>query len=380
MDRRRLEVLGVRFLVTLFAALLLLGVVEVGCRAVCHDFDKAAKVALPPGYVSPDHVDRTVLRKRGPKTWRGQPLRARCRYLRLDDAELRAEPEIEVTHDRQGFRNPEGLADWRIAVAGDGLTEQGDLATEDLFTTQLAAQLGAPVKNLGCAGSGTGFHLEYLRRWGVAPSCRTWVVVFNEADDLEQLPPEELHRSGIRRMNPDHIPRHSATLELLQLVHTTFFAPPSEPHNGYLVGDGGVDVPVKMCHSPPSPQHLSGPMQAMFEASLAMYGQHAAAAGVEPWLAYMPAKERIFHALGHIELIAPPSQIANWRPNELPGWVAAACARAGIRFVDLTPDLLAHASARRPDRGFEEVHGHSLTRAGSRCVAATLTRTLGASR
>ena len=56
---------------------------------------------------------------------------------------------ITVQYDEAGFRNPAGMLDWDIAVAGDSFTELGYLRHEDLFTTVLGQILDARVLNLG---------------------------------------------------------------------------------------------------------------------------------------------------------------------------------------------------------------------------------------
>lgn len=372
---RRLELPVLRVLAAIGVVALAFGAAEVGCRVAGHDFGRASFEQLPRGYVPPDLHEGTALRRRDTRPWTGQPRRTLLRLQGYDDASLADEPEVRVEFDAKGFRNPRDLRDWRVAVAGDELTDQPDQPTEELFTSHLAQRLGAPVKNLAAACNSTCNEVEYLRQWGVAPGCTTWIVVFFEGDDLLQLPCEVLVRQGLAPQRSHHVSQPSATEAFLGAVLRGPFSRPCEPTNAHLLGEGALDRPVWLEHSPPSTRSLGAPLRALFEASLHEYRAAATAARVEPWLAYMPAKERIYHGLGRLELEPVPAPIANWRPTDLPGWVAEVCGRAGVRFVDLTPDLAAVA-ARREELPFQDI-GRTLTRTGSRCVADALARALG---
>jgi len=126
-------------------------------RVVGFDFSGGERAwrRVPPYYRQPTEPSGAVFfRRSGPERWTGQVLNTRLRQLGVLPNPYANEPAITVSYDRNGFRNPEGMSDWQIAVAGDSSTELGYLADDQLFTSILSHRLEAPVLNLGVSYTG----------------------------------------------------------------------------------------------------------------------------------------------------------------------------------------------------------------------------------
>src|SRR5688572_25096295 len=159
---------------------------EVACRLLGVDFEFKARAfeRVPIFYRQPVvPVGDGFFRRPGPATWTGRVLDAGMRAVQRHEGIYAADPVVTIAYDRDGFRNPEDLADWGVAVAGDSFTELGHLPYEELFTTGLARRLGTGVRNLGVSYTGPFTQTFYLRAYGRAPSTSDAVLVFFEGND-----------------------------------------------------------------------------------------------------------------------------------------------------------------------------------------------------
>lgn len=129
----------------------------------------------------------TFFKRHGPEQWTGQVLNTRLKQVGVLPNPYANEPVITVAYDRNGFRNPEPMTDWAIAVAGDSFTELGYLPDEQLFTSILARILNVSVKNLGASYTGPLTQLSYLNDYGIAARTKHTIIVFYESNDLKDL-------------------------------------------------------------------------------------------------------------------------------------------------------------------------------------------------
>jgi hypothetical protein len=90
---------------------------ELVFRAVGYDFSRAhaAQAANPIYYRLPtEPVGPVFFRRPGPDIWVGNVLSEGFRVQIGDEGDpYSAEPVVEVRYDRDGFRNPDDLVDWR---------------------------------------------------------------------------------------------------------------------------------------------------------------------------------------------------------------------------------------------------------------------------
>ena len=177
----------------LLSLFVLLGIGEIFFRAIAYDFAKQAKAfrEIPPFFRQPtDPIGKVFFKRPGPERWTGQVLNTYVTKLGLIPNSYENEPVITVEYDAQGFRNPQELKSWEIAIAGDSFTELGYLPYEQLFTTVLASKLNVSVLNLGSSYTGPLTQLHYLKNYGLSERTKHTVIMFFEGNDLDDLPGE----------------------------------------------------------------------------------------------------------------------------------------------------------------------------------------------
>ncbi len=320
-------------------------------------------------------------RRPGPEQWIGQVLRTEYRSLGAVPDPHADEPVITAAYDRRGFRNPDPMTDWGIAVAGDSFTEQGYLAYEQLFTSVLARELDVAVLNLGTSHTGPLAQLSYLEDYGVAAATRHAVIVFFEGNDLEDLAGEckaltRWEETGHRETR--EFGKQSSFLRAVNKLvwrarHEGWFRAGPKPGwiHAYFTSSEG-DIPVRLGYAPPGGAQLPSGTLGDLDRFFRRYAGFQADRHVTAWLAYMPCKERVLH--GRIAFTADaPGKVKAWQPTDLPEVVSGLCARHGIGFIDLTPALAGEARDKRLP--FNAVDTH-LNAQGSLVVGRELARRL----
>jgi hypothetical protein len=362
--------------------------IEVGGRllGVDYEFKAHAFHRFPIYYQQPTLPEGPFFRRPGPDAWHGKVISAALRLQGIPDADV-GDPEVTVTYDRDGFRNPEDLADWEIVVVGDSFTEAGYLPYEDLFTTVLGRLTGRRVKNLGVSYTGTLSHILYLERFGTSPSAAHAVVAFFEANDADDIQRETALRKAPRPPVPpaapvpviDALPRQSSFLLAVYRWSAMAWRDSNAPRpppkasvsdwvNAEFTG-GPVPVPLTLAYTPPGPAEMSPKLRDLVDGAIGEWAETARRSGLTPWLLYLPCKRRALDGLLRFSPRAEP-RFAAWKPNDLPRWVAERCAAHAVRFVDATPALAADARAGILD--FNGIYDSHLNRAGHRTVARVL--------
>jgi lysophospholipase L1-like esterase len=362
------------------AAILGLTAIETFFRSARFDFRRQADALerTPPFYRKPTLPCGTVFfRREGPLEWTGQPLRGVLRALQLEADACADEPPVRVRYDAFGFRNHPRPEAWEIAVAGDSFTELGYLQDEDLFTTRLAARLGCRVLNLGASNTGPLTHLTYLAEFGHSPATRDAMIVFYEGNDWADLAhesaAEQRFRATGRRPTREIRPQTSFLRALGEWVRAGSrpAAPAPLPVDAWFLARTGR-VAVTLGPPPLAWQDLPPATRDAFEDFLRRLADWAQARAVRPWLAFMPVKQRVWH--GRLEFApAATPEMRRWQPTDAPARLADACARHGIRFVDLTPALEADTRA-HGEPVFNTLYDTHLNARGARVVAEALAR------
>lgn len=91
---------------------------------------------------------------------------------------------IDVSYDKNGFRNSHEIREADLVVIGDSYIE-GYLTSEaNLLTSILADLQGNPVANLGHAGYGPQQELAVLKRFGLPLKPKTIIWAFFEGNDF----------------------------------------------------------------------------------------------------------------------------------------------------------------------------------------------------
>jgi hypothetical protein len=361
---------------------LVFGLAEAACRVARVDFNeilglKQKNEGFPIYFRLPDQpVGDTFFARPGPASWTGKPLTVMLQNHRGTDSAYRDEQEITVTYDKDGFRNPDDLKDWDIAVAGDSFTESGYLPYEDLYTTQLGNLLHQRVKNLGVTDTGTFTQSFYLRSHGRATSCRTAIVTFFEGNDLgdnvEELRDIQKFRATGERPSRA-IGRESSLLKTLYHFARDFrkmnFRPRSYANATYLAGSD--EIPVTIADAPPAPDAMGADRKNSLRAALDTWARACKEIGAEPLLLYIPCKRRVLH--GYLKQGQGYPE-RDWQLNDLPDFVAQESATRGIRCIDTTPALAALAA--KGVLTFNPIYDTHLNKEGHRAVAEVLAKAL----
>lgn len=364
--------------------LVVFGLAEIACRVARVDFNQLLGVrekseAFPIFFRLPDQpVGEVFFTRQGPASWTGKPLTVMLQNHRGTDDAYRDEKEITINYDANGFRNPEDLRDWDIAVAGDSFTESGYLPYEELFTTVAGKILQRRVKNLGVSDTGNLTQSFYLRAFGKAPSCRTAVMAFFEGNDLddnvEEIRALDKLRTTGRRPCRD-IGRESSLVKVLYHFVRDFkkmnLRPRSYANASYLAN--GREIAVTIADAPPAPDRMTPEQEAGLTAALEAWARVCRESQMEPWLAYIPCKRRVLH--GHLRQGSDYPE-PGWILNDLPAFIARACDRHGIRFVDTTPPLADLAA--KGVLTFNPIYDTHLNPEGHRVVGEVLARALRA--
>jgi hypothetical protein len=311
-------------------------------------------------------------------SWTGRPLATVLKNINCPDDAYQAEAEVTIRYDKDGFRNPDSLADWDIAVVGDSFTESGYLPDNEIFTGILAATTGRRVKNLGISDTGNFSHNYFLKAYGQSPSCRTAVLAFFEGndlgDDIEELKDLAKFKATGERPSREIGPEPSLLRTLYHLgrdFDKMKFRPRSLANATYLAKPSAI--PVTIADAPPAPENMSAKQKAALGAALDTWAQTCRELKMESWLLYLPCKRRVLH--GHLQQGAGYPE-PGWQPNDLPRYVAGECADRGIRFVDATPPLVDLAA--EGVLTFNPIYDTHFNREGHRAVGQALAAALKA--
>ncbi|MGC8990086.1 MAG: SGNH/GDSL hydrolase family protein [Verrucomicrobiia bacterium] len=355
---------------------------EIAGRALEIDFKHAEANfrRLPPYYRLPIVATGPVFfRRPGPETWTGQAIRTFVKEMGCPDDLYKDEPVVTVHYDELGFRNEEKLQDWEIAVAGDSFTELGYLPYDQLFTSIMGRILNARVFNLGVSATGPLNQLHLLEQYGIAPSTRHTIIVFCEANDLEDLQAEEsnvaVYKAIGRRVDRSLKPQTSFLRAICdKLLGESENAPRCDAAPDAFFVSGTNRIPVSLFSAPPGRKNLPDHVAATLAQFVSNYAEFGRKHGLTTWLAYMPVRERVLYGqLEFTERVIPV--IRDWTPSDLPDFIAELCAANGVRFIDLTPALIRETTESREltYNGLCETH---LNARGSAAVAKEMAKHL----
>lgn len=357
-------------------------------RAIDYDFvgEERAWRKYPPFYRQPmTPTGEVFFRRQGPFTWTGQVLNQFLTQNNVEPNPYRNEPVITVTYNQFGFRIPDNISEWDVAVTGDSFTELGYLPDEQLFTTILGDLLGKRVVNLGTSYTGPLTQLSYLRDYGITPSTKHAVIVFYEGNDLFDLSDEferlsRWQRTG-QRLYLSFNRQTSFVAALDELIWRTRryeveapdIANQSDYVHAYFKSSQG-DIANSLVYRAPAisdiPKQNINHLRYFFES----YVRLAQQKGITPWLAYMPCKRRVLD--GHLRFTeAAHDLIKNWQPSNLPALLSGVCEHHGVGFIDLTPALV-EETRKTSQLLYNSICDTHINALGSKVVAQELARHL----
>lgn len=376
-EKLRIARLSTKLCLSLWSLLATVAIFEGVFRAVGFDFAREEEKwrKSPPFFRQPTVPTGSVFfRRPGPEQWTGQVLNTQLKLLNIRPNPYASEPVVTIHYNRSGFRNPDELAAWEIAVAGDSFTEMGYLPDEELFTTSLAKALDLRVLNLGTSYTGPLTHLSYLQDYGVCSGTRHAIIVFYEGNDLKDLDREyaELERwrrtgeRDYRTFRKQTSFLRAAARLLQQSINRIDYA------TAFYKWRQGT-VPVTLLDTPPGGAQISGETRQHLDYFFSQYAEFGKQHGLSLWLAYMPSKLRVLH--GHLEFLdGAPVAVRSWTPTDLPQAISSLCDQFAVRFVDLTPALLAE---NKDHLVYNTIYDTHLNTFGSQAVARELARFIG---
>lgn len=354
------------------------GLAEAACRGLRLDFNellgaRRANEAFPIYFRLPTHPSGEVFFTRTPgAAWTGKPLQTLLKNHRSTDVAYGDEKELTIAYSKEGFRNPDSLTDWEVAVVGDSFTESGYLPENEIFTGVAATRLGLRVKNLGITDTGNFSHVHYLEAYGAAPSCKNAVLAFFEGNDL----PDNVHESEALDLfqhtgeRPSHdIPVQPSLLKAVWSLLRDFkqLRLSERSYANAWFQAGGNEIPVTIADAPPSMTQMSIEERNALATALDRYAAAAQKLGMTPHLLYLPCKRRVLH--GHLRQ-GPGYPEPAWEPGDLPQHVAAECQQRGIRFSDATAAL--REATGRGVLTFNPIYDTHFNQEGHRIVGGVL--------
>lgn len=365
--------------VSVISILALVGVGEGVCRIAGVDFarEESRWREMPPFNRQPIvPAGEVFFRRPGPQTWTGQVLGTAARLSGFDTDAYDAEPVQTVAYDSLGFRNPDGMDDWDLVIAGDSFTESGYLPPAELFTTLVGESTGLRTLNLGVGYTGPLTQLHYLRSYGLSGSTRIAIIVFFEGNDLDDLGREyarliRWQTTGVREYRRFHA-QPSPTRAVVDAVESLATSRRTRIDAYFRSASG--PVPVSFIYALRDRSQVSEETARQLEYFFREYAAFGAENHVETWLVYMPTKRIVLDGALDFTADASPTMRA-YRPHDIPDWIADLCRAHGVRFVDVTPALIGETEAggRLLYNGLFDSH---LNAEGSRVVAATIARQL----
>ena len=332
---------------TTMSLLLFVGVCEFSFKAIGFDFSKLGQDlnATPIFYRIPTEPFGSAFYKRpGNQVWTGKVITAQMQRIGYDSKWFPEEEIHTLKYDADGFRNPDDLTSWTIAMIGDSFTELGTLKQDLLVSSRLSKLLDTPVKNLGVSHTGLLNQTEYLREYGISSATKEVIWVFFEGNDIQDYVMETDRVSAIQIGSSEHIDllkTHQAQTSLVKAIYRKIFAKSRMEIYGPAVNatlDDGK-TRFKIDYAPPGRDQIFLQLQ-RYEAGIDKLHELCKQHELKLTCVYMPCKRRAFSGYRYtVDASAPAYLKQKWEPSDLPDWMREVCNDKGIRFVNVTTDL-----------------------------------------
>ncbi|WP_089728948.1 hypothetical protein [Candidatus Thiosymbion oneisti] len=318
-------------------------------------------------------------RRPGPQTWTGQVRNTVLIQNNIEPNPYNNEPVITVKYNKLGFRNPDDLSDWEIAVAGDSFVELGYLRYEELFTTILGNILNKRVLNLGTSYTGPLTQLSYLRDYGISSSTKHTVIVFFEGNDLGGLAREYEALTGRQASGQRNYREFKRQTSLAKAFYELLrnsvrsWPGPIDLANAHFKSPHG-DIPVTLTYTPPAKSEISAENIQQLNYFFSGYASFGIERQTIGWIAYMPSKRRILDGQLRFNRLTD-ERFRSWQPSDLPELISELCDQYGIRFIDLTPDLV-EETRNKGHLVYNSIYDTHLNSVGSLVVARVMAKHL----
>lgn len=372
--------------VNAFVFVLMIGVLETGFRMTGFNFNALTGEADDPHARFPlcfrmpqKPLGQVFFHRQGPAEWTGRPL---YEYLKLrhgTDKAYEDEASFTSRYDADGFRNPEGMKSWQVAVVGDSFTESGMLPVEQIFTSIAAERSGLSIRNLGVCNTGTLSHLEYLRQFAKNDDAKHAVLAFYDGNDILDTTEEAEALAAFQKTGKRPLREPQPQTSLIKAAYQVakhFLSPsPYRRYQDAWLTAGGKETPISMRPAPVplDPETMTADQKQRLEDNLRQWAAACSELKVKPWLLYLPANNRTYHSLVRYTDDADPV-LKNWQPGSLPEHVRNLCEKLGIAFVDTCPAL--RSAAEKGTLVYNPILDTHLNAKGSRIIGELLAKHL----
>ena len=362
--------------------MLFVGVCEFSFQAIGFDFSKWGQDlnATPIFYRIPTEPFGSAYYKRpGKQILTGKVVTSQMQRIGYDSKWFPDEEQQTLQYDANGFRNPDGLKSWEIAMIGDSFTELGNLSPDQLVTSQLGKLLDVSVKNLGVSHTGLLNQTEYLREFGICAATEEVIWVFFEGNDIQDYVMETDRVSAIQTGISEHIDllkTHKSQTSLVKAIYQRIFSKSRREIYGPAVNATLSDgiTRFKVDYAPPSRDQIFLQLQRL-EAGIEKLHKLCKQNGLNLTCLYMPCKRRAFSDHRYtVDINAPAYLQLQWAPSDLPEWMQEVCKEKGIRLVDATEPLKQLNQTELLSHNL--IFDTHLTAAGAKVVAQALADTL----
>jgi lysophospholipase L1-like esterase len=278
--------------------------------------------------------------------------------------------QVDVTYDRNGFRNDVDYTQADVVAIGDSFIEAAEMARSQTLVAELSRRLGVTVVNLGQSGYGPQQELVVLKRYGAPLSPKVVVWFLFGGNDLSDVDVYEWRHTHLDEflapppLSARSFMRNSLTA-LARLTTPTrhVLSEGARRHQAtFTRADGTREVIYLDANEGPWEPRLWD----VTSSTLLTARDLASRAGAEFLVVYIPRKLRVY--LGHLTA-APGSYAETWQPNNLPEVVGEFSQKNGIAFLDSTGPLREAVASGESVYLPDDVHWNA---AGHRVVAAAV--------
>ena len=278
--------------------------------------------------------------------------------------------DVDVSYDKNGFRNDADFTRADVVAIGDSFVEAAEMAKSHTVVAELSRRLGGTVVNLGQSGYGPQQELIVLTRYGAPLAPKTVVWFLFGGNDLSDVDAYEWRQQHLEEaLAPPPLSTRTFTRNAITAIarlttptRRTPSAAARRHENVFTRTDGSTEVLYLDADEGPWEPH-------QWEVtSKALIGARdlTARIGADLLIVYVPRKLRVYQ--GFLRA-APDSFAYRWKLNNLPDVVSEFCREHGIPFLDSTRPLRDAVSGGESVYLPDDVHWNA---AGHRVVASAV--------
>ncbi len=278
--------------------------------------------------------------------------------------------DVDVQHDRNGFRNDVDFTEAQLVVIGDSFVEGAETDKSKTVVAELGRRLKTTAVNLGQSGYGPQQELVVLKRYGLPLSPQVVVWFLFGGNDLSDVDSYEWRRQHLDEfLAPPQVGSRLFSrnaLTALARLTTTPRRTASAVAKRHEVVFTRADGTTELIYLDAADSQWTPHQWAITSATLLEARELSTRAGADFLVVFIPRKQRVYQGYSR----AAAQSFANtWKPNHLPEVLAEFCATNEITFLDSTVPLRQAVAAGESVHLPDDVHWSP---AGHRVVGAAV--------